>query len=415
MIAMGIWTVDGQDRAVATLQRALASGRLASTWIFHGPTGVGKYRTALGFAKSQLCYAPKRQPNGTPPTLAHLPAEFILTEPCGSCPSCLACDSQVHPDMHIVNRQLTSVYDRSGKSRRTTLSMDVIRGEIIGDDSPDHRVESKLYKHSQLGRGKWFIIDEADLMQGAAQNALLKALEEPPPLTFIVMCTSSLSGMISTIRSRSQLVAFGPLPTTMIVASLTQSGFAPADAGLLARLSDNSLGVIESWRAAPPKPTARRKGAEAAGGGSEPESRTGRGSGSGPAAWVKQLAQAMDQLQLGRASATDLVQVIGEVAEQIAAVRLSHDAQGSKDRATRDGAILCLDFLAAWFSDRLRSYVGAAMDFPLPSTSSAMVFPQVQACMEICSDAAHQIDSNVHQATALTHACIALEAVFRGG
>lgn len=402
MTAMGsIWSIIGQTRALTQLQRVLGSERLASTWIFHGPMGVGKYRTALAFAKCGLCPAPSRRPNAGEHVLPALPGDFQLIEPCGECPSCRACDAQLHPDLHVINRQLGSVYDRGGKSRRTTLGIDIIRGEMIGDDSPDHRVESKLYKHSQMGRGKWFIIDEADLMQPVAQNALLKALEEPPPRTYIVMCTGSVGDLLSTIRSRSQQVAFEPLPADVIIRRLMEDGVSATDAGLLARLSENSLGRIMSWLPAAPATATGKKSAKPATDGNILRV-------------AHRVAQAMDHLLMGQAGAGDLAQVVNDGAAMMAEVFLSHDPTASKDRSTRDGGMVTFALIEMWLCDRLRSAVGRPVEFTLPSTAGAMDLDRARACMEICSQAAAQLDANVHQPTAVMNACTAMEAVIRG-
>lgn len=397
---MKLWSVTGQPKALGQLQRALASGRLASTWIFHGPMGVGKYRTALAFAKCQLCPKPVRRANRGP-ILTSLPEDFLLIEPCNQCPSCRACDEQVHPDLHLINRQLGGVYDRGGRSRRTTLGIDIIRGEMIGDDSTDHRVESKLYKHSQLGRGKWFIIDEADLMQPVAQNALLKALEEPPPLTYIVMCTGSVGDLISTIRSRSQQVAFLPLPTDVIVRYLVQEGFSTQDAGLLARISENSLGRIASWRPTEGSVTSRKKSAKALTEGNIIEI-------------ANRLTHAMDHLLLGQASAGDVARVIGEGTEIMAGIFVGHDPSASKDRSTRDGGILMFALIEVWLSDRLRSVVGSNVQFAMPSTVGGIDYARAKPCLDICAAAAGQLDANVHQPTTTMNACVSMEAVLRG-
>src|SRR5271170_4647286 len=226
--------IQGQDRAITHLQRVLASGRLASTWIFFGPAGVGKFSTALALAQTSLCENPQHRPNraGSQKSLAGLPDDFQLMLSCGQCESCKAVDFRTHPDLHVVSKNLIRYHDRKGTSKGTTLSIQVIRGEITGDDSPEHRVEPKLYHRPVRGRGKWFIIDEADLMELPAQNALLKALEEPPPQSFIVMITGSPSRLLSTIRSRSQIVEFRPLPAAILATQLKERGVNEAQARL---------------------------------------------------------------------------------------------------------------------------------------------------------------------------------------
>jgi DNA polymerase-3 subunit delta' len=118
--------VQGQNRAVAHLQRALASGRLAHTWIFAGPQGVGKFKTAVALAKTVMCDQPLREANnGRVPGLAD---DFSLTLACGGCESCRAVDARSHPDLHLISKELIRYHDRTGKSKGTTLSINVIRG-----------------------------------------------------------------------------------------------------------------------------------------------------------------------------------------------------------------------------------------------------------------------------------------------
>ncbi|MGC8553867.1 MAG: hypothetical protein ACP5O7_13585, partial [Phycisphaerae bacterium] len=127
----------GQSRAIGQLQRALSSGRLASTWMFAGPQGVGKFTTACAMARTALCEAPVRKANRHADGLyvPSLPDDFMLTLACGRCEACKACDFNNHPDVHIISRQLVRFHDRSGTSKATTLSIGVIRGEITGDSN----------------------------------------------------------------------------------------------------------------------------------------------------------------------------------------------------------------------------------------------------------------------------------------
>ncbi len=204
--------VQGQPRAIALLQRAIRTARLAHTWIFAGPPGVGKGLLAVELARTMLCDAPQTRPNGraVPP----LPADFMLRLPCGVCESCRAVAMDSHPDLHVITKELIRYHDKTGKSKGTTLGIDVIRGEITGDT--DTGKEAKIYKRSFRGRGKWFIIDDADLMEGPAQNCLLKTLEEPPPESYLVMITASPQDLLPTIRSRSQIVLFNALPEDVV-------------------------------------------------------------------------------------------------------------------------------------------------------------------------------------------------------
>ena len=144
--------IQGQSRAIAQIQRAMGSGRLASTWIFAGPAGIGKFTTAVDFAKTVLCDHPKRAANGTLETpLEHLGKTFEVTLACGVCESCRAVAIGSHPDLHIITKELIRMHDRAGKSMGTTMSIQVIRGEITGDPAWQDRVENGQAEFSRAG------------------------------------------------------------------------------------------------------------------------------------------------------------------------------------------------------------------------------------------------------------------------
>ncbi len=395
--------IQGQTTALAHIQRVIRSGRLASTWIFAGPTGVGKFHAALEMAKTCLCDHCVQRTNDDHGQLLNslLEPEFMLTLPCGVCDSCKAVEFRNHPDLHLVSRNLIRYHDRSGKSKGTTLSIQVIRGEILGDDSPEHRVEPKLYKRSQRGRGKWFIIDDADLMEVPAQNALLKALEEPPPQNYIIMITTSPAELLSTIRSRSQFVQFRELPFSVMVPELRQRGADDTQAKLLARLSGGSLGKAMSFLEA--TVAAEREDEE------KPSAKNAPPDAPAFSHWVQTISSVMDNLFSGRDGGMALAAVIQKSAEQYAKGMLKRDPLASKDRIVRDGVGMMLGFVAAWLDDRLRHATGAAIIAPLPSQARAMDATATQECIAVCRQAEMQADMNAHIGVLLASACTAIE------
>jgi DNA polymerase-3 subunit delta' len=399
--------IQGQTTALAHTQRVIGSGRLASTWIFAGPTGVGKFQTAVEMAKTSLCDQPIHRPNLHDGQLfnALLEPDFVLTLPCGQCDSCKAVEFRNHPDLHIVSRELIRYHDRSGKSKGTTLSIQVIRGEIIGDDSPEHRVEPKIYKRSQRGRGKWFIIDDADLMEIPAQNALLKTLEEPPPQNYIILITTSPTELLSTIRSRSQFVQFRDLSFAVMVPELIKRGADTAQAQLLARLSGGSLGraiifqqaAIAADRAETTRTAAKNAAADQ------------------PAFphWINSISSVLDNMLAGRDGGMALADVIQKCAEQYAKAMLKRDPLASKDRAVRDGVGLMFSFAAAWLDDRLRHATGAEIIAPLPSHAHAMEPGAALECIAVCRQAEVQADMNAHIGVLVAATCTGMEHAMR--
>lgn len=217
----------GQDKAISLLQAALSSGRLHHAFIFHGPRGVGKFTTARAFARVLLC------PNAQPDLTGRVTA-------CGSCSSCAMMtpkppvadgtgdseaedenpfDRETHPDFHVIRKELASVSNIAVLRSRKQLNIpiDLLRERMIGGTTGDDKFhEAPAYKTAQLRHNKVFIIDEAELLAREGQNALLKTLEEPPAGTFIILVTSNEDLLLPTIRSRSQRIAFAPLPEDVI-------------------------------------------------------------------------------------------------------------------------------------------------------------------------------------------------------
>ncbi len=391
--------IQGHPRAIAQLQRSLNAGRLASTWLFAGPEGVGKFTAAVQLAKTVMCDSPLREKNGT--RITHLPADFSLTLPCGTCESCRAVDSGNHPDLHIITKQLIRYHDKSGTSKGTTLSIHVIRGEITGD--PSENKEAKIAKRAFRGRGKFFIIDQADLMDWQAQNTLLKSLEEPPPQTYMILVTTSPGELLSTIRSRSQIVEFGELPERVIVPALLQAGLGKEDAALMARLARGSLGRALRWaediRVGQEKNNVaaeraeKKKAREGAGDDDEAADKFTPG---GILAWTRELAARLDALAAGTGGASDVATAMAAYAAEYSALQLQRDKLASPDRFKRDGIQLLMAIAGEWFADRLRHGLGTPNSAPLPGQTGALDFALVPRLIASAREAEYQIDMNAN-------------------
>ena len=225
-------SIVGQDGVLAQLQAALAARRRPHAYLFAGPEGVGRRTTAIELARLLLCEAPTCRPNRG--RLAGLADDFPLRQACGTCRSCGTVSAGTHPDLHLIYKELARYHDDPEIRRRKMqrLGIEVIRQFLIGP----------AYRSATEGRGKIFIVLQAQLLSPAAQNALLKTLEEPPAgVTIILICTGP-GDLLPTTRSRCQLLRFGPLPLAFVAEALGREQVPPEQAGFWAAMTDGSLG-----------------------------------------------------------------------------------------------------------------------------------------------------------------------------
>jgi DNA polymerase-3 subunit delta' len=214
--------VYGHDRVVEWFRRSLTRRRLASTFLFLGPPGVGKRTFALQLARSLLCET-------------H-PEEDLA--PCGHCSACVQVAARSHPDLILL-----------GKPKDKNF---IPVETFIGDR--EHRMQQGLCHDISLkpfrGGRKIAIIDDADLIKNPeGSNCLLKTLEEPPPRSVLILIGTSEQKQLPTIRSRSQIVRFAPLPGEIVAKLLLEQAVVGdrAEAERLAALSQGSLQRALLW------------------------------------------------------------------------------------------------------------------------------------------------------------------------
>jgi DNA polymerase-3 subunit gamma/tau len=177
----------GQETNVEILKNAAKAGRLGQAYIFYGARGTGKTTTARLIAKLLNCEKRRMDP------------EFAkLGEPCNECRECLAIDAQNSFD----------VIEIDAASNR---GIDEIRNLKENIRTSPASAEHKVY-----------IIDEAHMLTGAAFNALLKTLEEPPKHAVIILATTEFEKLPPTITSRAQRFVFKKLPKATIMGKLAE-------------------------------------------------------------------------------------------------------------------------------------------------------------------------------------------------
>lgn len=205
----------GHDKVVEQFRRALSRGRLASSFLFAGPSGIGKRSFALKLAQALLC--------------ENHPEESL--DPCEHCPACLQVIAGTHPDFQLVSKPVDKSF----------IPLEL----LIGDK--EHRRREGLCHYIALkpykGGCKIAVIDDADYLNAEGANALLKTLEEPPPRSVLILIGTSPAKQLPTIRSRCQLIRFQPLDADTVARLLTDKGIVQdaAEARRLARHGDGSL------------------------------------------------------------------------------------------------------------------------------------------------------------------------------
>ena len=201
--------VQGHDTIVARFRRAFERGRLAGSFLFTGPPGVGKRRFAFALAMGLLC---KKHDN---------------LNPCGVCDSCKLFGGKRSTEFDFESNTFISphpdLYYIAKPQEKSFLPMEL----LVGDK--EHRGRAGLcYDISRtpfLQNGKVAIINDADFFNPEGANALLKTLEEPPPDAVLILIGTSTAKQLPTIRSRCQIVRFSPLPTEVLSDILVQKGF----------------------------------------------------------------------------------------------------------------------------------------------------------------------------------------------
>ncbi|MCR5691686.1 MAG: DNA polymerase III subunit delta' [Eubacterium sp.] len=166
----------GHEQIRDHLEKAVKGGKPFHAYIFQGDVGVGKEHMVKTFAAALQCQSDEEKP-------------------CGQCPSCIQFESGNQPDVIWVQHEKVDYY-----------SVDEIRQQIC--NTMDIKPFSSPYKI--------YIVQEAEKMNEAAQNALLKTLEEPPKYGVVILLTSNVSALLPTIQSRCLTLEFRPLSNSIV-------------------------------------------------------------------------------------------------------------------------------------------------------------------------------------------------------
>ena len=192
MTGLAADAIIGHRAALAFLEQEIRAP--AHSYLFVGPSGVGKATVALTFAAGLVAISAGSRAR----VMRH-----------------------IHPDVSVV-----------GPEGRAMLGVDQARQAIA--DASLRPVESER---------KVTVFDDASLMTEAAANALLKTLEEPPARTVFVLVAESEDDLPATVASRCRVVKFGRVPETEVTRALAERGVDAECAVMAARIAGGSPGL----------------------------------------------------------------------------------------------------------------------------------------------------------------------------
>ena len=197
---MTVWDPLRGNASIEALAAQVRAPEIAHAWLLLGPSGSDKGAAAAAMAAAVNCVVA--------PGVG-----------CGDCSGCLRILRHRHPDVHHIAPE------------GTFILVDQIRDTVISEAS----------RSPFEATSKVFILEEADRMNPAAQNALLKTLEEPGEATMFVLLSAREEELLDTIRSRCRVVHLRRVPEEHIAGVLTEEGIPAERALLAARVCEGDL------------------------------------------------------------------------------------------------------------------------------------------------------------------------------
>lgn len=201
--------VIGQNHIIRHFENAIKMGKISHAYIINGEADSGKMELAIEFAKALQCQennSEKKEPLGSA---------------CDKCKSCHQTDTGNQPDTRVIT------YEKSG------IGVDEIREQI------NNNIVIKPYS----SRYKIYIVPDCEKMTEAAQNALLKTIEEPPEYGIIILLTTNSDKFLQTILSRCVILNIRSVEENTIKNYLVREyGIGEYDASVAAAFAEGNPG-----------------------------------------------------------------------------------------------------------------------------------------------------------------------------
>ena len=217
--------IPGQDKIKAKLLQSVKEQRVSHTQLFLGQEGTGKLAMAIAFAQYINCENPS------------------ANDSCGVCPSCIKYQKLAHPDLHFIYPVIKTKSNDNPKSehfasewRELLLEKNAFISlhdwheklktetkQSIINTADCNSIIQKLSLKSYESEYRVVIMWQVERFYREAAPRLLKILEEPPYKTLFILIAENHDQLLSTIKSRTQLVKFLPYPAQEVSAILRQT------------------------------------------------------------------------------------------------------------------------------------------------------------------------------------------------
>ncbi|MDD3999761.1 MAG: DNA polymerase III subunit delta' C-terminal domain-containing protein [Bacilli bacterium] len=191
-----------QKKVIKLFHNSLRKDRLVHTYLFEGAKGTSKIEAAYYFAAMILCNE--------------------KSKPCLKCEACLKIQKEIHPSIFLV------------KPENGTIRKDMVE-----------KLEKEFSLTALNEDGRIYIIQDIEKATAAAANSLLKFLEEMEGDKYGILITENSNQVLSTIKSRSQIVTFEQTPEAIIAEELMMRGVEPETSYVLSQLSNSIEECLE--------------------------------------------------------------------------------------------------------------------------------------------------------------------------
>ena len=211
--------IAGNARVKEVLKRMLESDRLPGALLFAGEEGVGKKLFALEVARALNCRTPRNN------------------EGCGECSACVRIRKINYPGREEAEEWNQIIWTDHGD-----VGLVIAPKRVLRVDQMRH-IEREANFRPFEGKARVFLIEEAERLNDASANALLKVLEEPPRTSHLILITARPAMLLPTILSRCQMIRFAPLTPDEIESHLTKNKLVDnKTARIRARAAGGSMG-----------------------------------------------------------------------------------------------------------------------------------------------------------------------------